>query len=365
MASVNPSAQSGFLLKFGEILMLCFIPIGMLQVLRSKDQWELQMVIRTPILLSVLGGMLFLSAVIAYLWGKKGGGRKLHGIFQTLVVLYLAFWISTYGAAKILGTQFQPPHFILETPIGDLNGFWLTWTYYGFSHTMALILGWTQVIGCTLILFRATRLLGAFILLPVMLNIDLIDHFFKISPLAYYNALQYTFLLFVLLLIDFPVLKGIFLAYRNKARVHSRWVLLNVLRVGVVALAFVNISMLRDSFTARSRLNGVWKVDSLVQHRRVIIPSSSGGMAWSKLYFEWRYGCIFKYDPLVFQPKDMQGQYSIDEKAGTLGIGFPKGEGKEGVDSMKMHYLFVTDSLAQMQGTYKDDSLLMYVRKLK
>jgi hypothetical protein len=60
---------------------------------------------------------------------------------------------------------------VLETPIGDLSGFWLTWTYYGFSSTMALILGWTQVAGCVLILFRATRLVGVFILLPVMVNI--------------------------------------------------------------------------------------------------------------------------------------------------------------------------------------------------
>lgn len=366
LATTTPTtpAQSGFLLKFGEILMLCFTPIGMWQILRKADDWENLMVTNPMILILVLGGMVLISALIAWLWNRKGGGERLHNILQTIMVLYLAFWISTYGAAKILGTQFQPPHFVLETPIGDLSGFWLTWTYYGFSHTMALILGWTQVIGCSLILFRATRLVGVLILLPVMLNIDLIDHFFKISPLAYFNALEYTFILLVLLLIDFPILKAAILAYRDKAGIHSRWMLLNGLRLAVVALAFVNISMLKGSFTARSRINGVWKVDSLIQHRRVVIPANSGGTAWSKLYFEWRYGCRFKYDPVVFQEKDPEGQYAVDEKEQIVRIGLSKGDDKK-VDSLQLHYAFITDSVVQMRGVYQNDSLALFLRRLK
>ncbi len=369
MALAPTPARNGFLLKFGELLLLSLIPIGMLQLFKNMGEVEYTLVNNTPVLSGVLAGLVLLSAVIAYAWNRKGGGERLHYCFQTIAVLYLAFWISTYGAAKILGTQFQPPHYVLDTPIGELNGFWLTWTYYGFSHSMALILGWTQIAGCLLILFRVTRLLGIFILIPVMVNIDLIDHFYKISPLAYYNSLQYTFFLIVLLLIDLPVVKAVLLAYRDKARIHSKWMLLNGLRLAVIVLAFRQISAMKATFTARTRLNGVWQVDSLVHHQRTIIPAASGGTAWSKLYFEWRYGCIFKVEPQQFSGKDLDGDYTVDEKTGMLRIGFPQEsknkEAKPAVDSMRLHYVFKTDSLMEMRGEYKTDALVMYVKRVK
>jgi hypothetical protein len=350
--------QGGFSQKFGEILLLCFIPCGLLQFVSPIDRWVFSTINKTPHLLSALAGMLLLSGGLAWFWQKRKGGERLHGIFQTLIVLYLAFSISDYGAAKILGTQFQPPHFVLDTPIGELNGFWLTWTYYGFSHTMALILGWTQIVGSALILFRATRLIGIFILLPVIINIDLVDNFYQISPLANYNALHYTFSLIVLLLIDLPLLKAAFLAY--KARLQPRF-LVNALRLLVIVLAFGQIYQFKNSFTKRTRLNGVWKVDSLLQKGQMVIPADHRGMVWSKLYIEWRYGCVFKYDPDRFQEKDLWGMYTLDEKAAVIKMKFYSPD--EG-DSLQAYYNYVTDSTVVMRGQYKKDSVLLYLRKL-
>ncbi len=349
--------------------MMCLVPIGMLQISESLSQAEFQLVSKTRVLWGVLGGILLLGGFIAYVWHRKGGGQRLHRLFQTTAVLYLAFFISTYGAAKIMGTQFQPPHYVLDTPIGELSGFWLTWSYYGFSHSMALIIGWTQVIGCALILFRATRLLGLLILLPVMLNIDLIDHFYKISPLAYYNALQYTFFLIVLLLIDWPLIKVALLAYQDRARIRSRWMLLDGLRLGVIVLAFVQIASLKSRLTPRTAINGVWRVDSLMQHQQTTIPAASGGTAWSKLYFEWRYGCIFKFDPDQFNDKDLNGDYIVDEQSHMVRIGFPqeantKG-GKPVIDSMNLQYTFRTDSLLEMHGDYKGEALALHLKRIK
>jgi hypothetical protein len=352
-----------YFLKFGEIFLLCFIPFGILQFLPKVDLWVFGIIENTSVLVPLLIGMILLSAGLAWLWQKRKGGAQLHGIFQTLIVLYLAFNISSYGAAKIMGTQFQPPHYVLETPIGDLSGFWLTWAYYGFSPTMALILGWTQIAGCVLILFRTTRLVGIFILLPVMANIDLIDHFYEISPTASYNALHYTLFLIVLLLIDLPILKAFFLAYWHKGQIYHPRLLLNVFRLVVIVLAFGNIHLLKESIAKRTRLNGVWQVDSIVQHGKTVIPAEHRGMAWSKLYFEWRYGCMFKYDPVVNQDKDLWGDYTVDEKGGIVRIVF-NGEKPEKPDSMLLHYHFVTDSMVVMRGEYKKDSLTLYMRSL-
>lgn len=348
--------------------MLCFIPIGLLQWVHGTAQWVSYLVRKTPVLLLTLAAIVLVSAALAWLWQRRQRGRRgdrlyrsgdrLHGIFQTLCVLYLAYSISDYGAAKILGTQFQPPHYVLDRPIGELNGFWLTWTYYGFSRAMRLILGWTQIIGCALILFRASRLIGVFILLPVIVNIDLIDNFYHISPLANFNALHYTFFLVVLLLIDWPLLKAAFLAYRANFRYPG---LLNAAKLLVIVLAFINIVQLKGSFPARSNLNGVWKVDSLLQKGQMVIPAEHRGTVWSKLYIEWRYGCMFKYDPDRFQNKDLPGLYTLDEKAAFIKMKFYSED--EG-DSLQAHYDFVTDSSVVMRGLYKKDPILLYLTKL-
>ena len=353
----------GFWLKFSETLCLLLVIIGLMQVSEATSRWQFEVASEWGKLLPALAGLLVVSFGVAYAWQRSGKGEKLHVLFQTIIAFYVAYSITGYGAAKILKTQFQPPNYILETPIGDLNGFWLTWTYYGYSQTMAYILGWTQVIGCILLLFRHTRLIGVFVLLPVMLNIDLIDHFYEISPLAYYNALHYTFLLFFLLFLDYDKLKVAFLSYQEKIGLNRKTILLNILRVLVIGLSFWRINALREGFQPKTKLNGVWKVERIARNKQTVVPSASQDSVWSKIYFEWRYGCLFKYNPDKFQKRDMRGQYKIDETAKTVSIDFPNEKG-EPADSMQVHYQFLNDSTVTMQGRYKQDSLTMKLRKL-
>jgi hypothetical protein len=61
--------------------------------------------------------------------------------------------------------------------VSSLTGYELTWFYYGYSRTYSVILGLTQVSGGALLLFRKTALHGALAMLPVIVNILLIDIF--------------------------------------------------------------------------------------------------------------------------------------------------------------------------------------------
>ena len=67
---------------------------------------------------------------------------------------------------------------------GKLAGLELTWTYFGFSHGMSAIIAFAQIGGSVLLLFRKTALLGVCLLLPVLLNIILIDIFYEIFAVA-------------------------------------------------------------------------------------------------------------------------------------------------------------------------------------
>ena len=96
--------------------------------------------------------------------------------------LLSSFLILTYALRKLIGSgQFGLAHTLSARPVGSLSGHELTWYYYGYSHTYGVILGLTQAAGGMLLLFRRSALLGASILVPVMVNILLINIFFTIA----------------------------------------------------------------------------------------------------------------------------------------------------------------------------------------
>ena len=94
---------------------------------------------------------------------------------------FCAFMLYTYGISKMLHLQFDLQSQLARQPVGALTGYQLTWFYFGYSRTYAVLLGLTQVLGGTLLLFRKTTLLGALSMLPVVANILLINVFILVD----------------------------------------------------------------------------------------------------------------------------------------------------------------------------------------
>jgi len=99
---------------------------------------------------------------------------------------FCAFMLYMYGVSKLAHLQFNMSSELSQREIGSLNGYQLTWFYFGYSRIYACILGATQVAGATLLLFRKTTLLGAFLMLPVMANIPLINIFILVNDYGPY-----------------------------------------------------------------------------------------------------------------------------------------------------------------------------------
>lgn len=92
-----------------------------------------------------------------------------------------AVLLCFYGVSKLTGHQLVVPSWVAQKPIGSLDGYTLTWYYFGYSHTYKYILGVIQVICATLLLFRKTALLAALVMVPMMVNILLINIFYSIT----------------------------------------------------------------------------------------------------------------------------------------------------------------------------------------
>ena len=93
-----------------------------------------------------------------------------------------AVLLCFYGVSKLTGHQLVVPAWVAQKPIGSLDGYTLTWYYFGYSHAYKYILGAIQVMCAALLLFRKSALIAAVITVPMMVNILLINVFYSIAP---------------------------------------------------------------------------------------------------------------------------------------------------------------------------------------
>jgi len=121
--------------------------------------------------------------------------KKAQEIIELTFRWYVWFKISAYGLGKIIGGQFhrknQLPDHIAQLPISEIGSFDLAWTFFGYSNAYIWFIGASQLIGGILLLFKQTKLLGVSLLLPILLNIIVVDIFFKVSPGALLSAILY------------------------------------------------------------------------------------------------------------------------------------------------------------------------------
>lgn len=118
---------------------------------------------------------------------------------RTAARYFVAFFMLAYGFAKLNGSQFTILDSELDRPMGEVSGFWLTWYYFGYSRAYGTLVALAEIGGGLLLLSRRTTLLGALVLLPVMLNVVLVDVFFGIDLGALLMALLLTAGLLVIL----------------------------------------------------------------------------------------------------------------------------------------------------------------------
>src|SRR3954467_13260560 len=100
---------------------------------------------------------------------------------RTVLRYLVAVLVLTYGFAKLNGSQFTILDSELTKPMGQVSGFWLTWYYFGYSPVYGTLIAVVQVGGGVLLAFRRTALAAALILVPVFVNIILIDLCFGID----------------------------------------------------------------------------------------------------------------------------------------------------------------------------------------
>nr|WP_315244745.1 hypothetical protein [uncultured Flavobacterium sp.] len=189
-----------------------------------------------------LSGVLFFPMIWHLLEKKqKINSTKLYGILYSGIRYCIAFTIAAFGWKKFYGLQFIVPEEIANMPMNRQTGEWLTWFYFGYSHTFGIIIAVIQIAGGYLLLFRKTVLIGAIILLSLLFNLTLINIFYQMNAGALLQSVLLTIGVLFLIALDYKKLLAFFIKTKSNLPTlnFKNEILKNILRVSAIILSLL------------------------------------------------------------------------------------------------------------------------------
>ena len=251
--------------------------------------------------------------------GIPDSGRR-HAWCAGIIRYWLAVEIFNYAFAKVLGTQFGVNYFRGDSTWNSLPGFDLMWNFFGYSSILANIIAVLQIAGAALLLFRRTTVAGALLLLPVMVNIVLLDIFFHLPAGALANACLFTAALLYLVGLHYQAVVVFLKQAQLKAPPIRFKGLKPVLRLLMAAYALGFIYFVTTTGQPAS-ITGKWDVRQLVINRDTVKPLDwlHNAKAWQHVYLETYGRATFTPNPYVVEAgRSTVGAYRYDDKQHTI-----------------------------------------------
>lgn len=115
--------------------------------------------------------------------------------------LLLAWTFLQYGYSKLTGEQFGLDEQMMATPIQDLTPFDVSWYLFAFEPFNSFV-GVSQIICAILLLVNRSTILGAFLFLPIITTILIID----LSYMPAFMAQSFAWRLGLLISLDLLIL---------------------------------------------------------------------------------------------------------------------------------------------------------------
>jgi hypothetical protein len=146
---------------------------------------------------------LALSLSGALLWSlldrRRASYARLAAWLWTYVRFYLATALITYGAYKVIPSQFPRPALDrLAQPFGEASPMGLLWTFMGASAPYQIFSGAGELLGGLLLFQRRTAVLGAFVATGVMAQVVMLNFAFD-TPVKLFSGHLLVMALFLLL----------------------------------------------------------------------------------------------------------------------------------------------------------------------
>lgn len=250
---------------------------------------------------------------------ERINGEVVYGWLLAIIRYWLALEITAYGFSKLFHIQFANNYVRNDSLVGEMSGFVLTWNYFGHSYTMSCIIGFIQVTGSVLLLFRRTTLAGVLLLLPVMINIVLIDIFYEIPFLALLNALLYTLGLIYLFCWHWRVIWPV-IAKPLLPAVRFNVVAKNGLRVLLIGSSLAFAAFMSHK-AQKHPLEGKWRVKEMIRNSQPVPATDwlTDDSHWQCIYIENHKGLTCSPNPYVVEnDRAQRGEYALNAAKDTI-----------------------------------------------
>lgn len=251
--------------------------------------------ILTTVCLSVF--LLALLAIPVWHWKEKRGADSLSilGFFQSALCYFVALDLCMFAWRKIFHLQFYAPDGLLEKPISSLSGEMFTIAYFAHSYTFGVLIAAIQLAGSLLLLFRKARLLGVFLLFPVVMNIILIDIFYDVEVGALVQAIVIQLGLLYLLYVERKKVIGCFFDGMTEFRqsAGNLWIKQGI-RVTAVLLPMLACIYLYDYPNRHPEITGKYEVAELSVNRQKIDLGNCADSMITRVYIDNNHDLVFE-----------------------------------------------------------------------
>lgn len=250
-----------------------------------------------------------ISVAYAFIWhGRKTNNLSTLAFWQGLIRYGVAFDLAEFGWAKICHRQLIIPLSKLDLPVNSLSSSDLFWTFFSHSYAFGCIIASLQIMGALLLLFHRTRLVGVFVLLPILANILLMDIFYHIGPsVVVHTTIMMSGILYFLF-IEFNRLKEFFFAKTNRLQElqlskYVKWII--HLSIIYIPLLLIATHSGPDKYPS---LTGKYEVKQLSINHQMLNGVNSDSIL-TVVYFDIKNGCVFQFNTPA---KRWNGTFSND-----------------------------------------------------
>ena len=247
---------------------------------------------------SIIPLLTVLTAIVyTVIWqARKTNNPSTLAFWQGLIRYGVAFDLAEFGWAKIFHLQLVMPLSKLDLPYNSFSPSDLFWYFFSYSYVLGCIIAALQIAGAMLLLFHRTRLVGAFILLPVLANILLMDIFYHIGFSVVIHACIMMAGILYFMFIEFNRLKEFFFAATNRLpQLHFSKYVKWIIRLSIIYIPLLLIAM-HGKVDKYPTLTGKYEVKQLSINRQLLHPDSFTDSILTVVYFDIKNGCVFQFN---------------------------------------------------------------------
>lgn len=317
---------------------------------------------------------LVLAAAATVIWTladrRRTNYTKLHEWLRLYVRYSLAVTLLTYGAFKVIKSQFQFPGLErLVGTYGDSSPMGLLWTFMGYSVPYNVFTGGGEILAGLLLFSRRLTTLGALVSIGVLSNVLMLNFSYDVDvKLFSMNLLAMAVFLLapdVRRLADLLVLNRSVAPAETQALFAARWMNRAGAGVKTVFLAYVLFTKLNESrdlralygdLSPRSPLYGIYDVETFIRNGDTVPPLLTDSARWRRVIFDGPRSASIR----LMSDTPQRYTVTLDPEGKTLQLS----SSLASTNKILLAYLRPDKDHLILQGMHGDDSIRVMLRRI-